>query len=267
VTAIALVSAKGSPGVTTSAVLLAAVWPTPAVMLEADPAGGDLRGWYAGADGDPVLRADRGLVSLLSSHHGSSADGEGLLAGHVQPLPGGLPVVVGLDSPAQVEALRAQWSRLATAISTHEGDVLVDLGRCRMPDEVLSAPLLRVCRRTLLVCRPTVASVAHARDLHVQLRQAGADVEVLVIGSSSGRNDVSGVLGVASDLVHQLPADPVAAAGVAGQWTRRLDRSPLVAAARHLAGRLHERLHGPQSEGRQFDALSDAQTDAVAVSS
>jgi hypothetical protein len=264
--AIALVSAKGSPGVTTSAVVLAAVWPAPAVLLEADPAGGDLRGWYAGAGGEPVLPADRGVVSLLSSHHGSSADGEGLLADHVQVLPGGLPVVAGLDSPAQVESMRAQWPRLATAVSAHDGDVLVDLGRCRTPD-ALSLPLLQTCRQTLLVCRPTVTSVAHARDLHVQLRQAGADVEVLLIGSSADRHDVSGALGVAPDLVHQLPADPIAAAAVAGHWSRRLDRSPLVAAARHLAGRLHERMHAAQCEDRPFDALSDAQTDAVAVSS
>ena len=101
----------------------------------------------------------------------------------------------------------------------------------------------------------------------MQLRQAGADVEVLLIGSSADRNDVSGALGVAPDLVHQLPADPVAAAAVAGQWTRRLDRSPLVAAARHVAGRLHERMHAAQREHGPFDALPDAQTDAVAVSS
>ena len=41
--ALALVSAKGAPGVTTSALLLAAVWPSPSVLVEADWAGGDLR--------------------------------------------------------------------------------------------------------------------------------------------------------------------------------------------------------------------------------
>ena len=65
-TAIALVSAKGSPGVTTTALLLAAVWPGGATLLEADPAGGDLRTQFSDPSGQP-LRADRGVLSLLTA--------------------------------------------------------------------------------------------------------------------------------------------------------------------------------------------------------
>ncbi len=39
---VALCSDKGSPGTTTTALALAAGWPTPAVVIEADPYGGDL---------------------------------------------------------------------------------------------------------------------------------------------------------------------------------------------------------------------------------
>ena len=39
---VALAADKGSPGVTTAAVALAAVWPRPALVAECDPSGGDL---------------------------------------------------------------------------------------------------------------------------------------------------------------------------------------------------------------------------------
>jgi hypothetical protein len=39
---IALAADKGSPGVTTAAVALAAVWPRRVRLAETDPAGGDL---------------------------------------------------------------------------------------------------------------------------------------------------------------------------------------------------------------------------------
>ena len=39
---IAVAADKGAPGVTTTAVALAAVWPRPVLLAECDPAGGDL---------------------------------------------------------------------------------------------------------------------------------------------------------------------------------------------------------------------------------
>ena len=48
---IVLVSAAGSPGVTTSALALALGWPRPVVVVEADPTGGSavLAGYFRGA--------------------------------------------------------------------------------------------------------------------------------------------------------------------------------------------------------------------------
>jgi cellulose biosynthesis protein BcsQ len=46
---IALCSASGAPGVTTTAVGLALLWPRPVLLVEADPAGGSvLAGWFRG---------------------------------------------------------------------------------------------------------------------------------------------------------------------------------------------------------------------------
>jgi len=39
---IAIAADKGSPGVTTTSVALAAVWPRPVLLAECDPSGGDL---------------------------------------------------------------------------------------------------------------------------------------------------------------------------------------------------------------------------------
>ena len=39
---IAVAADKGAPGVTTTALALAAVWPRPVLLAECDPAGGDL---------------------------------------------------------------------------------------------------------------------------------------------------------------------------------------------------------------------------------
>ena len=39
---IALFSAKGSPGVSTTAMLTAALWPRPSILVDADPMGGDI---------------------------------------------------------------------------------------------------------------------------------------------------------------------------------------------------------------------------------
>ena len=60
---IALAADKGSPGVTTTAVTLAAVWPRRAVLAELDPSGGDVALRLRGPRGAP-LSPEVGLISL-----------------------------------------------------------------------------------------------------------------------------------------------------------------------------------------------------------
>jgi hypothetical protein len=245
-TGLGLVSAKGSPGVTTSAVLLAALWPTPSVLLEADPAGGDLRYWYSDEHGRP-LRPDRGVVSLLTARGvrdeiGGSAGGG--LARHAQVLPGGLPVLIGPDGPGQVVATEGLWDRLAMSIAAHDGHVVVDGGRLTNASTLAhTMPLLRGCQRTLLVCRATVSSLAHACELLNLLDTLDLPAQVLLIGgaspSTAERTDAAAAVGRRPEQVHVLPDDPVSAAAVTSQWSRRLDRSRLVRAARSVASELY----------------------------
>ena len=67
---IALASAAGSPGVTTSALGLALTWPRPVLLIEADPTGGSamLAGFFRGTTAHTA-----GLIDLAWAHR------EGLL--------------------------------------------------------------------------------------------------------------------------------------------------------------------------------------------
>ena len=98
---IGLLCAKGAPGVTTSALAIAAQWPRLAVVVDADPSGGDIaaglgRGaWPPGCHllelvaccrTEPLEAALRGLVVRAGDH---------------APL-----ALAGLGSPAQAAAVR-----------------------------------------------------------------------------------------------------------------------------------------------------------------
>lgn len=253
-TALALVSAKAAPGVTTSALLLAAVWPSPALLVEADPAGGDLRYFLRNADGQP-LRADLGVVSLLAAHTLTGVVTDRRLLAHAQQLQGGLPVLVGPGSPAQAQALRGQWPQLATAIASCEQVVVADLGRIDA-QRTSDLTLLQAASLVLVVCQGSAASLAHARDLLARLAGHGVGAQGLLIGTGAQRDDAQHALGVA---VHLLPHDPSAAGALLGQsWSRKLDRSPLVAAGRRTATLLHEQLHHHPREqltGQHFAAI------------
>ena len=255
---LALVSAKGAPGVTTTALLLAAVWPSPSVLVEADWAGGDLRSWLTDGNGRP-LRGDVGVVSLLAAHHRTGVLADRDLLGHAQTLTGGLPVLIGPGSPAQADALRGQWPQLATAVLTHPGDVLLDAGRLTRP-ALEQLQLLRT-GQVLVVCRSTTASLAHIRDLLTRLRGSGLHPQLLLLGGPTERDDVSQAL---QTTTHQLPLDPPAATALAaGHWNRKLDRSPLLAAARRLAAELHANAHQPSPPTA---AAHNAESAAVSAS-
>jgi hypothetical protein len=249
---VVLAAGKGAPGVSTAAVALAAVWPRPAVLTEADPAGGDLVFRLAGANGHPLAQ-DRGLLSLATAIR----SGPGLaVSEHVQSAAGGLPVLIGPASPVQAAGIAASWPALAAALAgTSDADVLVDCG----PDTPL--PVLTRADLVLLLVRPSLAGVAHLRAtlgwLLPRLEQTppAADRLGVVVRADprQGESAVREVREVLAGSAHSvavlgsLAEDPAGAAGLAGQWTRALDRAPLVASARALAGALDRRLAaGPE---------------------
>ncbi|NNH23819.1 hypothetical protein HLB09_12095, partial [Pseudokineococcus marinus] len=155
---VAVASAKGSPGTTALAVLLASLWPGDVALADVDPAGGDLALRYRGPDGAP-LEEDRGLLSLGAAvRRGAEAE----LAPHLQPVAGGLDVLVGVSAPEQVAGLGPVWGSVARALRPHDRDVVADCGRV-LPGAA-HLPVLAGADAVVLVARPDVAGAAHLRE-------------------------------------------------------------------------------------------------------
>src|SRR5262245_11254484 len=112
-----------SAGVTTLALAVASRWPRPgaAVLVEADPAGGDLAARFG-------LRPAPGLTSAAAGAGGEAA---ALLERHAQPLPGlGVPVLLSAASYVQASAaVRTAAEAALVETAGRAGTVLVDVGR------------------------------------------------------------------------------------------------------------------------------------------
>ena len=233
-TVVALASAKGSPGVTTTALLLAGAWPVPrrAFLVEADPAGGDLAAWFQ-------LGADPGLVSLVAA--GRHALDASIVQEHAQPLPGANPVDAIL-APASVEqstaALAASRGRLGPALDELGCDVIVDCGRLDAASPV--AELAATADLLVWVVRPSVGDVHHLAGRVPTLRRTGPTA-VLVVGESPyTADDVAGAVGISP--LGSLPRDDRAAAALRGEvGVRHLEKLPLLRSARALAESLSKR--------------------------
>ena len=119
-----LASAHGSPGVTTTAVALAATWPEHrrCLLVEADPFGGVIAARYGLGD-------TPGMSSLAAvARHQFDDD---MVWEHAQQLRGGVAVLVGPASADEAHVVLrdlvgglAAWSAVQTAV-----DVVVDCGR------------------------------------------------------------------------------------------------------------------------------------------
>lgn len=156
---IALTSASGSPGVTTTAVGLALLWPRPVMLVEADPTGGSgiLAGYFRG-----TREYDGGIVELALS----PLDVAEALPSVVRAIDGtNASFVAGTRSHSQRAALRDLWAPLAEAFADLEAqgqDVLVDAGRLGLvgaPEPILAAADL-----TVLVSRSSLPALAAARS-------------------------------------------------------------------------------------------------------
>ncbi|WP_432506989.1 hypothetical protein [Kineococcus arenarius] len=245
---VCFLSAKGSPGVTTAALLVAALWPRDVVVLDADPAGGDVAARLPGPSG-AVLDAERGLLPLLTSARRGLTPQQ--LLGEAQPAAGGTAVVCGLTRPQQAAAAVGSWPALSAAaagLGTFGTDVVVDAGR--VTTEPVHLPLLRDADVVVLVLRDDVTSVLHARErltaLQTSLRRADGLLPrtgVLVVGDAR-RGDVdqaASVVRAAGERVEdfgRLPLDAAGARVFDGARTARPERTALVRAGRVVAAAL-----------------------------
>src|SRR3954451_14652638 len=116
---------KGSAGATTFALIAAALWPEPAVLVEADPAGGDLALRLTGRNGQVLPRTPSvaGLAVEAAASAGSERAREHAVQASVA-----VPVVCGLPEAEPMGKTVRQHAR-AMASMLHASDVIVDAGR------------------------------------------------------------------------------------------------------------------------------------------
>ncbi|MFJ3722048.1 hypothetical protein ACIPYQ_05675 [Streptomyces sp. NPDC090045] len=257
---IALAADKGSPGVTTTAVALAAVWPRRALLAEADPAGGDLVYRSSAAHGGP-LNPNSGMLSIAATARRGLAPDQ--LWDHAQTMSGGLDVLVGLGSAEQSAGLVGQWPLLGRAFATlaesphAPADVIADCGRVSGDGPALE--LFAHASLVLLVARTQPESIARVRDRALALsarlqgsqrgaaQLTGPQLGVLLVAdpkdSSKVSNQVNDML-VASRsgvrVMGTLAYDLQGAEQLAGRRRGRLDKSLLIRSARQISFDLNQ---------------------------
>jgi hypothetical protein len=242
---IVLASAKGAPGVTTAAIALGAVWPRRTLVVEADPAGGDLAARFQ-------LPSEPNLLSLGAAARRGELGAEDVWA-HVQQLPRGLEVLVGVRAAEQARALGRLWSLLPDALGELDADTLVDCGR--LTPGTVAEDLLRRADLPLLVCRPTIEGVLHLGYRLEGLGRVGVAAEVILVGERpfdrARVQDALAANGMPAPVRGVLADDDRAAGMLAGQagrerWLERV--SPLIRSARGLADDLAESLPAPAGQ-------------------
>lgn len=229
---IALASAAGSPGVTTTAVGLALLWPRPVLLVEADPTGGSaiLAGYFRGSH--PY---DVGIVELALT----AAPLSDALRDVARPIPGTqVSFIAGTRSRGQANALHEVWNPLAEALTELESngqDVIVDCGRLGLAHG--PEPLAQGADLTLLLSRTDLPSLSAARTWADFVSQPGPAVRqagLLLIGE--GKPYSAAEVRTVVDLpVIAAIADDSAAAAVfhrGSEPPRNFDSGPLVRSLR-----------------------------------
>lgn len=207
---VALASASGSPGVTTTALGMALLWPRPVLLVEADPTGGSglLAGYFRG-----TTEYDAGMIELALT---STSIGDAL-ADVARPIEGTqVSYVAGTRSHTQAGALRDLWPLLAEALADLEStgqDVIVDAGRLGLagsPEALLDAADL-----ALLVSRTTLPALSALRSWAESMQRPALDwhqAGVLLVGEGQpySAREVSTVVNL--PVVASLAEDPESAA-------------------------------------------------------
>ncbi len=248
---VAICSAKGAPGVTSTALALAAVWPRPVVLLEADPAGGDLAYRCQAAPGGPVF-ASPNLVTLAAAVRGG-VPSRRVLGENAQRLACGVDLVQGVTAPAQGRGLGSLWSAIAEACRASDVDVIADLGRLDRTGAAL--PIAEAADCVLPVAATSLESVMRLREQLRELvgvlnaRRVAAVVPMIVGVDAYAERDCAQLdellttAGLPVQPSQHLPYDPKALARLeAGEAASgRLGRTLLIRGAHKMADTLLQR--------------------------
>lgn len=244
---IALASAKGAPGVTTTALALSWVWAgvtaeRRVLVLDADVAGSGVLPSLVGGGVH-----DGGLLALAAHRTPTRGDA---LTGHALALDasGSRLLLTGVSDPGQARALTGLWAPLTRAAADlhHDGtDVIADVGRLGASYE--PTPLLEHADLAVLVTGSDLVSLATARPAIRRLTAvrgpAATPVVVLVVAERRPYSAGEIHTALSTPVGAVLAFDPTTAAAVlSGGGGARFERSALIRTARAAATDLTARL-------------------------
>jgi hypothetical protein len=266
---ITVMSAKGAPGATTTAMLLASLWPRPTLLVDADPLGGDVALRLPAADGRALDR-DRGLLSLLpAARRGLLPE---MVRQHAQTALGGQEVVAGLAGPEQSAAVTPLWPSLADAFAqVPDRDVVVDAGQVHQRSPHL--PLVERSDLVLWVYRPSAWSAVHTRrrleGLAGMLADSPARTAVVCVATQSQESDaVAATQAIIGEwewprALGAVALDPRAVVMFEGGQVHRPERTLLARSGHTLAASLFEEVHrpGPTEKAEQPEQAVAARRD------
>jgi MinD-like ATPase involved in chromosome partitioning or flagellar assembly len=214
VATITLLSAKGSPGVSTLTIGLALAWRAglsgrSALAVDADPAGGDFAAGVLGG----ALPVGSGMMPLATTRGANPVDAVAGAAVHLAP-DGSAQLLAGVPDSTRAGALVLAWDILAAARPDLAGqgrDLLVDAGRvdpCRS-----AAPWLVTTDLALLVLRPTLPAVtaAHrfvARWTAPDAETSATPLEVVIVSAPSPYREREVAAAVGAPCRAVIPFDP-----------------------------------------------------------
>jgi hypothetical protein len=240
----ALVSAGGSPGVTTAALALSLGWPGQVILAECDPSGGDiLAGLFAGH-----MPARNGLLALAIEAGQSPDAAAAALWPQLIELDDerGRLLLAGISDPRQGTALAPVWPMLAATLTAQPADVIADCGR--LDARGGPEPVLTVASLVVLVLRPSLRQVSKARarvEMLAQLLGGSSRVALLLVGEGThSPREVARALGVpvAATLPHDAKAAALLSDGIGSR--RGLQARPLIRAAGPAGRGLREAAEG-----------------------
>ncbi|WP_117209910.1 ParA family protein [Allorhizocola rhizosphaerae] len=239
-TLIAMVSAKGSPGVSTAALAFTLTWPAPTLLAECDPAGGDLLSGYLARY---ELPTDRGVLPLASAALRGTAEQDFLsqLIDLDSPKRERL-VLPGITDPAQAASLQPAWAHLGDFLANLPQTVLVDCGRLSAPHPPW--PVLVRADLVLLVLRahsirtisPGVPALSRLRR---EMKDSPAHLGLMLIGGGIAAREIARHL--VTPVLARLAWDPSTAAALCGSGRGRRT-GPLMRTAATAYGSLHASL-------------------------
>ena len=230
---------KGAPGASTTAIALAGCWPRPALLVEADPFGGDLL-YTLRAPGGQMLLSPRHTLLQMAAVSPQAIE-PGAVHAFTQIADGGLRVLLGAGDPAQSALLARIWPQLAPLLSGLAGpdgrgiDVIVDAGR--WSDTPAHQALVKAASMLVTVTRPSGPAVlAQLHDRISVLRQWRATGSVMPLrmgvvvragmrAASGACQEMAGELariGAPADVVGALVEEKKAAPLIGGRPGRDL---------------------------------------------